>query len=105
MGEIAIRTPMTALSELKAVVIPEASEGDCVELIVRTDCHDLPLRDMVAYLQLIDNIYGRFQPKGLQSYVMRPRDYLRVEQVRVGSIEFVIPEVLKALPPIVIIWL
>ncbi len=105
MDESALHIPQTALNELRAILLPEAQAGDRLGLIVRTDCCDLPIRDLAAYLQLIDNMYGRLQPSGFRSYVMRPTDYLRVEEVRSGSLELVISEILEAAPPIVVVWL
>lgn len=105
MDEPVIRMPRTALSELQAVLIPEAQAGDRLGMIVRTDCCDLPIRDLAAYLQLMDNVYGRLQPSGFRSYVMRPAEYLRVEEVRAGSLELVITEILQTAPPILAVWL
>lgn len=105
MDDASIHVPQTALRELRAILAPEARAGDRLGLIVRTDCCDLPIRDLAAYLQLIDNVYGRLQPSGFRSYVMRPTDYLLVEEVRPGSLELVISEVLEAAPPIVVLWL
>lgn len=105
MGELPIRVPGKALHELQSLLIPDAEAGDRLELIVRTDCRDLALRDMAAYLQLIDHVYGRLQPAGFRSYAMRPAQYLRVERVRSGSVELVIPEILKGVPLIAIVWL
>jgi len=105
MDEPTIRTPVAALRELQQALIPGAGEGDRLELVVRTDGRDLPLRDLAAYLQLADNVYGRLQPQGLRSYALRPRDHLRVEEVRAGSLELVIAEVAQAAPPIAIVWL
>jgi hypothetical protein len=96
VNESALHVPQSALSELQAILLPHARAGDRLGLIVRTDCRDLPVRDLAAYLQLIDNVYGRLQPSGFRSYVMRPTDYLRVEEVRSGSLE---------LPPIIGVWL
>jgi hypothetical protein len=105
VDEPAIHMPQTALSELQAILLPEAQPGDRLGLVVHTDCCDLPIRDMAAYLQLIDNVYGRLQPTGFRSYVMRPAEYLRVHEVRAGSLELVISEILQAGPPIVVVWL
>ncbi len=105
MRDLVVRMPVIALRELQSLLVPGAREGDRLELIVRTDCCDLPLRDMAAYLQLIDHIYGRLQPSGFRSYAMRPTEYLRVERVRPGSVELVIPEILQNVPLISIVWL
>ncbi len=105
MGATPLRIPVDGVVALQTLIVPEAEAGDRLELIVRTDCQDLALRDMAAYLQLIDHVYGRLQPRGFRSYAMRPAQYLRVEQVRSGSVELVIPEILKDLPLIAVVWL
>lgn len=105
MDELAVRKPTAALAELQAAVVPGVGEGDSVQLSIRVKDEGLPLRDFAAYLELIDRVYGRLQPAGSRSYSLRSSQHLRIERVRFGSIELVIPEVVGPIPALAVVWL
>ena len=56
--------------------------GKTLELIVKTVISDASLRDVTAYLTLLDRTYGRMFPLGLRSYSMRLEEQLKVTEVR-----------------------
>ena len=105
MNELAIRRPVGALRQLSGLVLPEVRDGDVVELAIRTENRDIAVRDMAAYLELTDHIYGRLQQDGFRSYAMRRRDQLRFKEIRPGSLEMLIQAALHGVSPLLIVWL
>lgn len=105
MDKLAVRYPAAALLELRAALVPGVIDGDSVQLGIRLKDEGIPLRDFAAYLELIDRIYGRLQPAGSKSYSLRPSQHLRIDRVRVGSIELVIPEVVGPISTLAMVWL
>ncbi len=90
-SEIILSTPRTALNQLREILIPtQASPNASVALIITMDDTDLNLREMAAYLVVIDN--GRLSRRGLASYVRVRRSQLHISSVRQGSVELVIQE-------------
>jgi hypothetical protein len=56
----ALRTPRRALTELREAIVPRGIPPDAVmELVIRTDQHDINIRELSAYLDFIDRTYGR----------------------------------------------
>lgn len=106
MSDLALRRPIAALTQLGMIVLPEAEEGDVLELVIHSQGGNLSARDMAAYLQLTDRLWGRLQPNGIRSYAARPYEHLRLEEVRTGSLEMAIVDVLsQGAPPLLILWL
>lgn len=106
MDDLVVRRPVTALRLVNELVLPGAQVGDTLELSVRAESHALPARDMAAYLELIDHIYGRLRPEGFRSYAMRPYAHVRLAEVRSGSLEMAVVETLvQGAAPLVILWL
>jgi hypothetical protein len=69
-------------------------EKDRIRLLVRFDNVDLPIRDLSAFLELIDRTYGRLHPKGLASYAQQRKKHIKMHQVFFGSLEAVIEELI-----------
>lgn len=105
MGESRLSKPITALAQLQELVLPGAKEGAGLALQMQLHAEDLPLRDMAAYLELTDHIYGRLQSESFRSYAMRPRDQLRFSDAQPGSIILTIPGLVQDASPLVMLWL
>lgn len=66
-------------------------------LRLRLDDAQVPLRGLASYLAFIDRAYGRLYPGGLASYAQRRREHVRLAQVRAGSLEAVLEQLLTNL--------
>ena len=75
MRELAVRTPINALRDLSILILGESSGGGSVELSVRMVDKNLSARDMAAFLDLIDHIYGRSTTNDFRSYGRRVSGY------------------------------
>lgn len=105
MGQLAIRKPLSALRLLNEMLLPGACEGDAFELEIHASSRDVAMRDMAAFLELADHIYGRMHPDGYRSYVMRPQEYMRIEEIRAGSALLTISGLLQNPSTWMIVWL
>lgn len=86
MDNLPIKRPKLALAEIWSRIIPESyEEGTEIELVIRISSHHLPVRDLSAFLEFIDRIYGRLSKEGLQSYSRRKGNHLEVTRIRHGS--------------------
>lgn len=68
-----------------------------IDIIITIDNFDIGFRDFSAFLVVVDHFYGRSYRKGFQSYSMTERAHLRAFEIRQGSIEIVIADILKNL--------
>jgi hypothetical protein len=105
MGELAFPEPRTALRLANEALLPGARRGQPIELEIHTRNRDVSVRDMAAYLELLDHVYGRLQAEGYRSYAMRPSQHVRFEEIRSGSVLLTIPGVLENVSPLVILYL
>jgi hypothetical protein len=108
MNELDIRRPTNALRELGALVLPDQSEGDSVELAIRTSNANLSARDMAAYLELIDHMYGRLTQEGFHSYARRESGHLEIAEVQHGSLALLVREALDLVGSperLIVLWL
>ena len=64
----------SALEPLARELLPGLDEASAVELEIHADGRSAALRDMAAFLDLTDRLYGRTDPKGLRSYAVRTHD-------------------------------
>jgi hypothetical protein len=88
-----IRVPRTALSELRELTLPkELPPGAVVQLVIRINERNLSVRDLAAYLNLVDRMYGRLTADGLLSYALTTPKHLKIHKVRRGSLEFILQE-------------
>lgn len=110
MDYFPIRRPKAALAEVRSCLIPhDAEEGTTIELSIRVEDKNLPVRDLSAFLEFIDRIYGRLSPKGLQSYSRRNFRQLEINKIREGSWELIFEGIIskhhQQAELLVIIWL
>jgi hypothetical protein len=104
-----ITIPRLALFDVTSLFVPEiAYSGNTVELKIVIDDADLNIRELSAYLAIIDEVYGRFAHGGLRSYVQDESKQLRIEKLKQGSLEVYIVELVTRATdawPLIIVFL
>jgi len=65
-------------------------------LSIRIADEDLTIRDLSAFLDLIDRIYGRLSEKGLSSYARKELGHLKINKLQKGSWELLLQEVVTS---------
>jgi len=79
----------------EAFVPKSVTENDRFELRIRLKDKDISIRQLAAYLNFIDNSYGRLSPKGILSYSQSQRHELRIAEIRHGSLEIILSNYLS----------
>jgi len=83
-----LRLPRAALKDLQTAFIPEKTSSDrflCLSVIL--DDFSLNLRELAAYLGLIDNTYGKLSPQGIFAYSHRRECQLNIHRLGSSSVE------------------
>lgn len=90
--------PTEALLELQKALIStnRLREKPDIELVVSIESSDISARDFSSYLAFIDRTYGRLDPRGLRSYAQREAAHLKLTEIRGGSLELVITQLLES---------
>ena len=97
MKNLPVKTPDSALKDLRDAYIPvDTPEGSYLELSIHIADEDLTIRDLSAFLDLIDRIYGRLSEKGLPSYARREHGHLKINKLQKGSWELLLQEVISS---------
>lgn len=76
----------------------DESKNQDFDLLITIDNRNISFRDFSAFLLLIDHFYGRNYNGGFLSYAMTDSAHLRADEIRSGSIEIIIQELLRHLP-------
>jgi hypothetical protein len=104
-----VAKPRNALEELRKLMIPSNTpEDSMVELVISISDDNIIIRDLSAFLEFIDHVYGRLTSESLRSYARREHGHLRISRVQHGSWQFIIETTLsyiKQTEVILIIWL
>ncbi len=97
MKNLPIKTPDSALKDLRDLYIPvDTPEGAYLELSIRIADEDLTIRDLSAFLDFIERIYGRLSEKGLPSYARKEHGHLKINKLQKGSWELLLQEVINS---------
>lgn len=97
MDQLPANVPRSAITEMYGAFVPENEpEDSIIEVSLRLADEDLELRDLGAFLELVDRIYGRLSENGLQSYARREYGHLQVQEIRRGSWELILREVIAS---------
>lgn len=101
--------PRAALLALQDAILPsEIPPRAELRLSITLDCSAISVRDLSKYLSFTDHVYGRLDPRGLRSYAQREPAHLRLTDVRRGSLELIIAQLLessKNVIPVVVLYL
>lgn len=96
MSLLPARVPTTALYDFTRLFVPTSVSTEAtIELVIRIKDKNLKARELGAYLSLADRIYGRLTKEGLKSYALTPNKQLQITQVRQGSLEFIIAQIIE----------
>lgn len=83
--------PRSAMDDFRGIVVPPDTPATTVlELRIAFSCKEVVARDLAAYLDLIDRVYGRLEEGSLLRYALRRSEHLRIDRIRAGSIELII---------------
>tara|TARA_R110002049_G_C9121973_1_gene558445 strand:- start:1098 stop:1694 length:597 start_codon:yes stop_codon:yes gene_type:complete len=110
VDNLPIKKPKKALAEVWSSLIPDdAEEGTVIELSIRITDQNIPVRDLSAFLEFVDQIYGRLSQEGLPSYSRRQHNKLEIAHIRKGSWELILEGAISRYHQqaelLVIIWL
>jgi hypothetical protein len=89
-------------------VSPDTPRESTIELVITIKDTNINAREFAAYLSLMDRVYGRVSIGGFRTYSLTPYTQLELTEIRKGSIEIVIIEILSHFRdtfPFVILWL
>jgi hypothetical protein len=102
-----VEPKMRCLFELFTILKVEDSKERDVELVIHMANNNLVMRDMTAYLDVADRVYGRLTPEGLKSYAQSKIELLQISEVKQGSLEFIIEKIFEQeqAQRIIILWL
>jgi len=96
MYDLTFHHPKKLFNNIFSLFIPDKVSGDeTFELIIRLTDKNISVRNLAAYLNFIDKAYGRLTPKGIKHYSQTSTYELKITEIRRGSIEIVIADVLS----------
>lgn len=72
-------------------------DDDQFDIVIILDNKDISFRDLSNFLLLVDHFYGRSITENFLSYALTQRLHLKASEIREGSIEIIIPDILKPL--------
>jgi hypothetical protein len=96
MDDKKLTIPRNVVHDLHQQLIPEDVEPNmllCLGVVIEGT--SLNLRELAAYLALIDKAYGRLSPSGIYAYSHRPEEQLEIDSVSHGSIELKFIEIIS----------
>ena len=109
MEDLPIPKPRNALKELLHLIVPQGMPEDSfIILSINIYEENISIRDLSAFLELIDHVHGRLTPEGLRSYARREYGHLVISRVQKGSWELIIQTALSSIKDcevLLIIWL
>lgn len=86
-SDLPIRVPELALNEIRQLYsFDELPPEAAIELSIQVREGKISIRDLSAYMELIDRVYGRLTTdEGLRSYALQPDRHLRFAEIRKES--------------------
>ncbi|MGB3906794.1 MAG: hypothetical protein WBB22_17955 [Anaerolineae bacterium] len=105
-GSMPIKYPRNAIEAVQLNLLPpDIPSNATVQLCIALEATGIKARDLARYLSLIDHFYGRLDPQGLVSYAHRKEGHVELSDVRAGSVELIISEVLESGPKLVFLYI
>ncbi len=101
-----VRLPRNAIQAIQDVIFPSGISSDQrLQLLIGIEPKNAPLREIGAYLSLVDRLYGRLDPAGLLSYSHTHERYLRISTVRPGSTNIIISVAVEWAPRLTLLFI
>lgn len=95
-AELAVRASRSVHELLQnALIGPEAAQDTGVTLSVRFPDREVNVRELGAYLLLIDRFYARLVSRSIYRYAHRRTEQLSVTEIRPGSCQLLLREEIK----------
>ena len=96
MKQLTSRSKNILSKIFQGIILPEEklSEGDTIELSIKFESEHINIREMAAYLEVLDHFYGRMRPKGIRSYAQLRKDQLKIKTAKSGSIEIIFSDII-----------
>ena len=105
-GSMPIKYPRNAIKAVQlALLPPDIPSNATVQLRIALEASGIKARDLASYLSLIDHVYGRLDPQGLLSYAHRKEGHVELSDVRAGSVELIISELVESAPTLAVIFI
>ena len=91
-----VTIPKKLISNLLELILPPGTRGDGkLQLIIGLRTKEISIRKFAAYLNFIDKTFGRLTPEGITSYSKTSKYELKIAEVRLGSWEIIITNLLS----------
>lgn len=105
-GSMPIKYPRNAIKALQLSLLPpDIPSNATIQLCIALEATGIKARDLASYLSVIDHVYGRLDPKGLLSYAHRKDGHVELSDVRAGSVELIISELVESAPTLAVIFI
>jgi hypothetical protein len=109
MENVPVKKPQLAIDELRQIIIgKDVPEDARLELIVILFSEDITIRELTAFLEFTDRIYGRLSPNGIKSYALRKYGHLRIKRIEQGSWTLILDTAITAIRELdvfLVLWL
>ena len=96
MEDFQVTVPKKLISNLLDLFLPPGTKGDeRLQLIIGLRTKKISIRKFAAYLNFIDKAFGRLTPEGINTYSKTSKYELKIAEVRFGSWEIIIANLLS----------
>ncbi len=83
--------PRSAFVDFNSLVVPPGTPATAVvELRIAFRSEMVVARDLAAYLEIIDRVFGRFESESLLQYSLKKDEHLRISKIQSGSVELLL---------------
>ncbi len=96
MEDSQVTIPKKLSSNLLKLILPHGTDsGERLQLIIGLQTREISIRKFAGYLNFIDQTFGRLTPEGITAYSKTSKYELKIAEVRFGSWEIIIENLLS----------
>lgn len=96
MENLQVTVPKNLISNLLDLLLPpDTKDGENLQLIIGLQTKKISIRNFAAYLNFIDKAFGRLTPEGISTYSKTSKYELKIAEVKFGSWEIIITNLLS----------